>query len=203
MYGDVIENEFPKLIEILEGCLDFKYWGFKLTHSGIFPQYLPYIIYESEQCKIRFRWEQDRSYEQPLIYINYSRSHAPLDQNLMIWNGQKCWCWHRVERILNFLDGLSPFDTNNREFIVPQAIKDFYQSNKDKGWSQPEFKARSEAFLWDGYGQRLFNLFDLHRPDLWNGYTNFLKEYYTHQDEKNKLKGIPPSPIDPSLYEIC
>lgn len=203
MYGDVIKNEFPKLIEIFEGCLDFNHWGFKLTHTGILPQYLPYIIYESERCKIRFSWRQDRSYEESMISISYGRSHAPLDQNFMIWNGQKCWCWHRVERILNFLDGLSPTDTNNRELIMPQSINDFYQSNKDRGWIQPEFSARSEAFLWNRYGQRLFDLFDLHRPDLWNEYIKFLKDYYTNRGEQNKLKRIPPSPVNPPLYKVC
>jgi hypothetical protein len=202
-YEDVIRNEFPKLIEIFESCLDFKHWGFELTHTGVFPQYLPYIIYRSKQCKIRFRWEQDRPYEESLIYVHYGRSHAPIDQNFMVWNEEKFYCWHRVETVINFLDGLSPSDINNREFIVPQAVKDFYQSNKDKGLSRPEFTARSQAFLWNRYGQRLFDLFDLRRPDLWNEYINFLKDYHTNRDEQNKLKGIPTSSVNPPLYKVC
>jgi hypothetical protein len=199
---DVVKNEFPKLIQMIESSIDFKRWGFELTHAGVFPQYLPYIVYQSYQCKIRIRWEQDRPYESPKLYMNYARLHAPIDEYLMLWNGEKCYCWHQIGKVLNFLDGLSPSDTSNGEFMLPLKMKIFSEKNKSLARDQ-EYIIKLNAYIWDGYGQRLFDVFDLHQPDLWSKYMNFLKEYYTHRDEQNKLKGIPPSPVNPPLYKVC
>src|SRR5215207_7271631 len=103
-YSDVITNEFPKLITMFNKHLDFGRWGFKLAHSGLFPQYLPYIIYESDQWKLRFMWDQDRPYESPNLIVEYGRLHAPVDQSFMLWNGEKCRCWHHIGMVVNFLD---------------------------------------------------------------------------------------------------
>ena len=34
-----------------------------------------------------------------------------------------------------------------------------------------------QAMIWEHYEQRFFELFDLRRPDLWDDYIGFLKEY--------------------------
>jgi hypothetical protein len=202
IYENIIQNEFPKLIQMFERYLDFNRWGFKLTHSGIFPQYLPRIIYQSNQCKIMFRWEQDRSYELPVLYVSYGRLHAPVDQHTMLWNGEECRCWHLLGKELNFLDGLSPADVSSSEFRVPRTMREFDQTSMARGL-QHEPIVRMHAYIWDYYGQRLFDLFDLRRPDLWEEYRSFLKQYYEHRDEQKKLMGKPPSHITPPLYNVC
>jgi hypothetical protein len=198
-YEAVIKTEFPKIVKVLENCLDFKRWGFKRTHMGLFPQYLPLIVYESAQCKLKIVWEQDRPYEQPAILILYGRTHALLDQDTMMWNGEKCYCWHMIHTVIDFLDGLSPADRK----IVPPAMTDFSEANREKGWSQPEFWAKSHAFLWERYGQRIFDLFDLSRPDLWNKYADDIKAHHLYRDEQTKLKGHVVIPFNPPLHKVC
>ena len=39
---------------------------------------------------------------------------------------------------------------------------------------------------WDRYGVRFFELLDIRRTDLWNGYINFLKEYAKLEHEKDE-----------------
>lgn len=203
-YEDIIQNEFPNLIRMLNKHLNFKRWGFELTHAGVFPQYLPYIIYQSDQCKIRVKWEQDRPYESPSISINYGRLHAPVDQHYMLWNGEDCYCWHEIGMVLNFLDGLSLSSTSNSNSMVPREMSVFFEKNKNLAYqNQYEYVAKQNAHIWSIYGQRLFNLFDLRHPDLWNDYRDFLKKFYSFLDERNKLKGIPPSPVKPPLYQVC
>ena len=203
-HNDVISNEFPKLIPMLNQHLDFGRWGFKLAHSGIFPQYLPYIVYESEQCKVRFRWDQDRPYESPHILVDYGRLHAPVDQESMLWNGEECRCWHLCAKIVNFLAGLSPFDSENSEFNTPPIMQEFLEGNKrDALYPAQEYHVRLNAHIWEKYGQRLFDLLDLRRPDLWDGYRNFLKEYYTRRYEQNIQQGRKPIPNRIPHYQVC
>lgn len=202
LYEEIIRNEFPKLIQMFERYLDFDHWGFKLTHSGVFPQYLPRIIYQSNQCKIMFRWEQDRSYESAVLYMSYGRLHAPVDQHTMIWNGEECRCWHQLRKELNFLDGLSPADVSNNEFKVPRIIEEFGKSNPPRLLGQ-EYIVRMNAYIWDHYGQRLFDLFDLQHPELWDEYRNFLKQYYIHRNKQRKQKGKSPSRTARPLYNVC
>jgi hypothetical protein len=202
-HEDFIQNEFPVLIEMLNKHLDFKRWGFKLTHTGILSQYMPYIVYQSNQCQIRIRWDPDRPYVSPKLDMTYGRLHAPTDQYFMSWNGEECYCWHEIGKILNFLDGLSPSDTSNREFMVPRKMKSFYEKNKSLARDQHEYIIKLHAYIWDSYGQRFFDVFDLHHLDLWNQYIDFLKEYYVNLDKQSKFKGIPPSANKPPLYKIC
>jgi hypothetical protein len=198
---DIVENKRPAVIQTLEHYLDFKRWGFKLIYSGKPPRLSPCIIYQSPQCLIRFRWDQNRSYEEPMVYANYGRLHAPFDQNTMIWNGKKCHCWHMINTVINFLDGSDPTDVNNREFRMPKMLHDFYhdfyQLNKGENRSPGEYIAREQAMIWDHYGNRLFDLFDLRQPDLWAKYVNFLKEYYEHKDGQSVFTP------DPPFYMVC
>lgn len=52
------------------------------------------------------------------------------------------------------------------------------------------------ASFWEHYGQRLFELFDLRRPDLWDEYTRFVVEY-------RRLDGRKPLSGYPSFEKIC
>jgi hypothetical protein len=59
----------------------------------------------------------------------------------------------------------------------------------------PELTLAMHKSIWKTYGQNLFELFDLRRPDLWEQYRKFLKEYYD-------IKGRSPN-IHPPLDQVC
>jgi hypothetical protein len=163
---------FPALIQAITRNLDFEKWGFKIIHAGN-----SVIILQSEFCKVKIWTLRDRPYDEPEIYFAYGRLHAPNEEHLMIWNGEKCHCWHSIWDVLSFLDGLTPQET----FKNPRApifMFDFYEKNKHRGWLPAEMQVRRQAAMWEHYGQKLFNLFDLGQPDLWQKYSVFYKELY-------------------------
>ena len=200
---DIVQKRFSEAIQTLERYLDFKYWGFKVIHFEAFPQSSPYAIYQSEKCLIRFRWVQSRPHAEPMIYTTYGRLHAPFDQDVMVWNGQKCYCWHVTNGILNFLDGMSPTTITINDYVAPRILRDFYQFNKDYKGSLGEYIAKVQTTIWNHYGNHFFDLFDLRRPDLWEKYSKFLKEYYEHQYKQAKLEVHKPFISEPPLYLVC
>jgi len=217
---NIVNVEFPKVLQEIEEFLRPNDNGFELIHVGAVPNTLPSILYQSKQCKLRIQSLRDRPYEEIEIYVYYGRLHAPLDKDVIEWNNDKCYCWHSLEfgEVLNFLDGLSPADIVNRNYETPRAVKEFSESTKEarykeeiaaltgkggKFWSRAEFFSKKHAFLWKYYGQRLFDLFDLNRPDLWEEYRHFLKEYYERRNEKAKQKNFPIYPYDPPKHMVC
>jgi hypothetical protein len=58
--------------------------------------------------------------------------------------------------------------------------------------------------IWKYYGRRLFELFDLRQPDLWNRYVKYLMEYYRLQDENFRSRDISPFITGaPRLWKVC
>ena len=102
----------------------------------------------------------------------------------MIWNGQTCRCWHNILDPLRFLDGLSPSEAYNQAKIekqLPIIARKFRQSELGKRLLNeypPKAAIALQSVLWGHYGQMLFELFDQRRPNLWEEYRIFLKEYY-------------------------
>jgi hypothetical protein len=173
----IINVEFQWYIKLLEECFDFKRRGFQLIFSDRIPDSYPAIVYESNVCRVRFVWippEHEYIYSERIV-ITYGRLHAPILQSRMEWNGEKCDCWHHCHKALDFLDGLTPQESRKK---VRSFWHDFSVANEDKEWREAEYYARREAAIWEHYGQRLLNIFDLNRPDLWEQYTIFLKEMY-------------------------
>jgi len=124
------------------------------------------------------------------LNIRYGRIHAPDESEKMYWQGEECHCWHSLGSThLYFLEGLSPSET----LIHPNlAVFEEAQSSKyDKIRSElgEFFPIHREYVIWEHYGLHLFELFDLRRPDLWDKYKNFLREYY----RKESL----------SLWKVC
>ena len=192
----VINVEFPWYIDLIEECFKFKEWGFHKHYSGSVPNAMPIIVYESSQCRIRFTWEISTSYRDPeFMRIQYGRLHAPNDKDVIEWNNGKCYCWHDVRLALLFLDGLTPQEANKEG--TPVLMRDYYEIAKNKGWRSAELQARLHASLWIHYKQRLFDIFDLRSPDVWNQYANYVKEYYGQFPIKASNSDRPP------LYQIC
>jgi len=200
------KEEEQNLIELLEHTLDFKRWMFRQTYAASNAANLPSIIYDSEFCRVKFVLESGDQYRgfSYTLSVYYSRQHAPNDNYLMLWNGEECHCWHQVYDALNFLDGLSPqeaVDQLQLHHQWPKAAEPFRElilSNSSEPYFHPEQMAKMHAKIWDYYGQRLFEIFDLRQPKLWEQYVQYIKAY-------QKIKGIRiiPGYSAPSIDKIC
>lgn len=206
-------NEFgADLIQIIEENLDLRHWKFHLSYTklGDIKGYIfRRIIYDSEWCRIQFEYYRRVPPDDHELHIYYGRLHALNEDYLMIWNGEKCRCWHSNSFIhLYFLDGLSPIEALQHRYSseYPVGLKELLNSEPKTDLLQvPEkiIPIIRESKIWSHYGIHLFELFDLRRPDLWNKYTKFLKEYYKAEDEYTKLKGNTPMSFDPPRDKVC
>jgi len=208
MYDKSNEKKGQALIQRIEDKMNFEQWGFRRTHSN-FPSYLR-VIYDSEWCRVKFIYTRGRFPDPSLdeFSIDYGRLHAPNDQATMTWQGQQCNCWHNNRLVLFFLDGMTPQEIMEWEKDGGWLCKfkeQYRQSEPGKEMISSELWAEhwilSEAATWQQYGQRLFEVFDLRRPDLWEEYNKFHSEYH-------RLKGTqPPSErianIVAPLTKIC
>jgi len=198
------KKKYKELTRLLERIFNFKRWGFRQSYSFISPKYLPYVIYDSECCRIKFSLgtgDIPGAYE---MSISYGRLHAPDSEAVIIWKGEKCHCWHNVFHALDFLDGLSPQEAVDRLRIQKQWPKPVEEFSQSEFWKKllvdrlPERSARLHAAIWEYYGQRLFDLFDLRRPELWEEYSLFISGYYKILNRKP----MPGNPF-PSEDKIC
>jgi hypothetical protein len=201
------------LVSIIEKVIDMNRWTFKLTYSNSREYASGYpmqkVIYDSEWCRVLFAAYQRRSTPPDMhdVYIRYGRLHAPdeSENDLMIWQGEKCHCWHSVGSLhLYFIEGFSPSEALNPPIL--QVFREARSSAYDKIRSElgEFFPIVREAVIWNHYGLRLFELFDLSRPDLWNKYVKFLEEYYQLQADDYKSKGMSSSETQsPPLWKVC
>lgn len=180
-------KNFPEinLAPKVEKVIDMKQWGFKLAYSKSSEYSNGYplhkVIYDSEWCRIQFAAYQRRSSPPDMhdVYVWYGRLHAPDEGEKMTWQGEECRCWHSIGFThLFFLEGLSPSETLNHPSLA--VFEKARSSEYDKIRSElGEFSPiHRESLIWEQYGLRLFELFDLRHTDLWDKYKIFLKEYY-------------------------
>jgi len=187
-HREIAIKEFPKFTEMLESILNLKRWGFQKTLSGTSTRFPPSIIYDSQWCRVRFLWPvPDIRDREASIHILYGRLHAPNDAEMILWNGEQCFCWHDIDLVLHFLDGRSPEDVAYKDYDLPGVMKKFYDS-KDRRWSQREWLVRMHEKVWEHYGIRFFEFFDLHRPDLWSRYIRFVKEFRRLKESGSKTQ---------------
>ena len=168
-------------------------WGFKESYSSTKPGKL---IYNSEWCRLSLVWEGWDYNGGNSIHIYYGRLHAPNEKATMNWNGEECHCWHDFDYALHFLDGRTPSEAAALNYSH-SLTNPFYEEEFRKKFyrRQPEWLAQMHITIWQHYGKRLFELFDLRRPDLWQQYRQFLKEVYD-------IEGRIPI-IKPSLDKVC
>lgn len=178
------------VIQLIEENLDLQQWYFKLSYTDFTNLSSQVVIYDSPFCRISFSFSRQRLPKYDELRIEYGRLHAPDDEPFMEWNGQTCRCWHGMLEYLRFLDGLSSQeavtqDNDNKQ--LPRIVREFNSSNIGRELLEeypPKYAVVLEASIWNYYGQKLFDLFDLRRPDLWDEYRRFLKEYYRLLDMK-------------------
>jgi hypothetical protein len=154
------------------------------------------LIYDSPWCRIAFIWGGWDPAGGNSMHIRYGRLHALNEKETMFWNGEECRCWHRVEHALYFLDGLAPAEVAKLDyshFITNPFYEKDLQQKFDR--RQPEWLAEMHLTIWKHYGSRLFDLFDLRRPDLWQQYRHFLQDVYD-------IAGRRPRP-GPSMDKVC
>lgn len=196
-----VEDPWGYMDSLAQEFLPLKKWGFRESaRRGSWPKVVslwPGVIYDSEWCRVLLLWEGWEMYTGNSIRILYGRLHASDDRATMIWNGEECYCWHGLGGIAaayDFLDGLSPQESASRKDFS-RIIGQLRQSDLWQGLAgqrrDPELAVRMGAAVWEHYGLRLFELFDLRRPDLWEQYRQFVREVY---DIKGRSPNIKPSP---------
>jgi hypothetical protein len=184
-------DSIQEMTRIAQNSLDLDSWGFKESFRASKPGKL---IYDSEWCRLSLIWGGWDPLGGNSISIYYGRLHAPNEEATMVWNGEECYCWHRFEQALHFLDGQTP-EYASKTMYTHNLIEQYKRSELGQSFTgkrrQPEWLARKHATIWQHYGKHLFELFDLRRPDLWERYRQFLKEVY---DIKGRSLHIKPPP---------
>ena len=182
-----------EMTRIAQNVLSLDARGFKESYRSA---KLGKLIYDCEWCRISILWEGWDYGGGNSISIFYGRLHASNEKTTMIWNGEECYCWHDFDHALNLLDGHRPADVVKKYYSHP-ITKPFYEEDFRQKFHgrQPEWLAEMHATIWENYGKRFFELFDLRRPDLWQKYRQFLKEFYD-------IKGRRPE-IKPPLDKVC
>jgi hypothetical protein len=196
------EKEYQELIQILERYLDFRRWGFQTSYHLISSEFLPSVTYDSEWCRVKFSLRGGDMYRGHEMSVRYGRLHAPNNEAVMIWKGEKCFCWHDEYDALCYLDGLSPQEALDQIQIKgewPHVVEQFRCSKIGKELSRehhPEYVTRMQAVIWEHYGKLLFELFDLRQPNLWEKYALYIREYHRIKESK-LMPGYPPP------WQIC
>ena len=186
-------DPIEEMTRIAQSFLDLASWGFTESYCSAKPGKL---IFDSERCRVSLIWGGWDYLGGNSIDIRYGRLHAPNEKATMTWKGEACYCWHRVEHALHFLDGRIPADAAKLNYSHPITAPFYEEEFRQKFHRrQPEWLAQMHATIWRHYGNRLFDLFDLRRPDLWQQYQEFLKEVYD-------IAGRIPE-IKPSLDKVC
>jgi hypothetical protein len=186
-------DPIQEMMRIAQNFMDLNSWGFKESYrsakSGI-------LIYDSEWCRVNFLWGGWDYLGGNSISVFYGRLHAPNEKSTMICDDEECHCWHGFEHALHFLDGRTPPDAAKMD-LAHSLTDPFYEIEFRQKFRrrQPEWLAQMNTVVWQHYGKRFFNLFDLRQPQLWEQYRKFLKEMYD-------IKGRSPN-IKPPLDKVC
>lgn len=181
-----VADRYSDCVSLIHQHLDLEKWGFHQTHVSQryeYPHERPQIIYDSERCRVKFSF---RSYgemhdQSDVLSIEYGRLHAADKKDTIFWNGESHHCWHQIGMALCFLDGLSTKDTAEA-WWNPPIIVDYTKSKDSENISQPVKQVEMHAKIWEHYGQRLFELFDLRHPDVWEKFSIFVKQVYEIRD---------------------
>jgi hypothetical protein len=183
------ENPYaPQLKTGIERQIDFGRWGFHLAYAGARPTADVILVYQSPLCRVRFGYARGRfaareaklgqGVEEEAFY-EYGRLHAPDSEDALTIDGKKNVAWHYPPLLLNYLecrDGRASLDEVAAAPQLPFAKDRIRQEAQARGPSTwPETWASRIAVTWDLYGEHLFEVLDVRRPELWEGYRTFRK----------------------------
>ena len=189
-FGEKNEN-MQSLLEHIERALPLDQWKFQQS-AKFFAKgsprskdyetgndgYYPVVIYDSSKCRVLFTLDYSGFGRSYASFIYYGRLHAPNDISIMKWENEDCYCWNSIEdATLPFLDEVSPsaaVDKGRKHLWGLPDPSEFAQSSTE----HIQYPLKLHAAIWNDYGNRLFDLFDLSNADLWSRYRQYLKEYY-------------------------
>jgi hypothetical protein len=191
--GERNVNPITEMTRIADKFMNLTRRGFKVSYRSEKPGKL---IYDSEWCRISLIWGGWDQFGGNSMHIFYGRLHAPDEQFTMIWQGEECNCWHELDYVLHFLDGRTPAEAAKLDVSHP-TTDPFYKDEFAQGFRrrQPEWLAQMQVTIWQQYGQRLFDIFDLRRPELWQQYRQFLKEVYDIHGRDSDIR--------PPMDKVC
>jgi hypothetical protein len=182
-----------EMLRLAQNFSPLNTWGFKESYRSVKDKRL---IFNSEWCRIKLVWGGWDYGSGNAISIHYGRLHAPSENVTMIWIGEECHAWHDFGLALLFLDGFSPSKATEMNYSTPLTNKFFEEEIRQKFYRrQPEWLMSMHMEVWEHYGKQFFELFDLRRPDLWERYRQFLKEFYDIEGRS--------SFITPSMDKVC
>lgn len=186
------KNELQEYLGILAKHINFENWGFQ--QSYIEPGKYPTLIYDSEWCRVKFRFEGSGEQHDHRTYLSvfYGRLHAPSNDYFMLVDKEEHWCWHDDRLVLNFVDGLSPEESIEQKHN-PRVVDQFRKSDLATdlhNLSPAEWSVGRVAHIWKEYDKKLFEVFDLRNPDLWERFKAFVNEMYAI--EQPNSYGLPP-----------
>lgn len=196
-----IKKSQEELIERSEHYLNLTQRGFRLSYLATESVK---VIFNSEQCRVKIRlYHPGPSPRDDELYFSYGRLHAPDVYPYMTWNGEECECWHDIRFLcLFFLEGYSPHEVKSNFDSVP-FVRKYEQSEEGSRLRRDEpveFGFRLQSLIWERYGKRLFELFDLRHPELWEQYRAWLKARYIAEgrnEAEDEKKGFIP------YYRVC
>jgi hypothetical protein len=167
-------------IEYVQNILPVAKWGFNKS----IPCLNGYIL-DSDSCRVKFELSGRDYYPLTATDIYYGRRHAPGDEQYMNWNGKKCRCWHaNIQIVLAFIDGVPVqqlVDIDKYTEIWNSRL-DVLNANQKVG-GMVESPLRLHAKIWEHYGDKLFSIFDLRKPELWEQYSKFSDKYHEFRNE--------------------
>ena len=179
-------DPIKEMLRLVQNFSNLDAWGFKESYRSVRE---PQLIYDSEWCRIALIWGGWDYGSGNTISMYYGRLHAPNESATMIWNGEECHAWHDFDFTLHLLDGLSPANAAKLKGSPPLTSKFFEEKIRQKFYRrQPEWLMTMHMEIWEHYGKRFFELFDLRRPDLWERYRQFLKEFYDIEGRSSFIK---------------
>ena len=171
-----------------------------------------FLVYNSQWCRLRIGISVDWHHQSATEYlsISYGRLHALDNDGIMEWRGERCYCWHNegsdLKRVLQYLDGLTPEVAYNSRIAPLNLLENFKKSilENNPNIDSNKINYMTHAKIWEYYGMRFFELFDLRRPELWDDYLDFLKEFnwlidrefdatFSRHGQKRIPPDIPPS----------
>ncbi len=182
-----------EIMKVVDNFSKTKEWNFKESFRSASGKE---IIYNSEWCRMNIVWGGWDPLGGNSISIYYGRLHAPNDAATMVWEGEVCNTWHDFTPVLYFLDEISATEAvkmKSSHKLIDRYFEEEFRKTYHR--RQPEWLMKMHMDIWDYYGKKFFELFDLRQPGIWKKYQIFLKEYY---DIKGRRKSIVPS-----LDKVC
>jgi len=181
----------PQFKAGIERQLDFDRWGFRLAYAGARPTASVVLVYESPKCRVQFGYVRGR-FTRPQARVGegaeeeasygYGRLHAPDTDDTLTIDGKKCVAWHHPALLLNYLEyrnGRASLDEIAAMPVVsPGKDKIAHEADPRGPSTRLEIWAARIAVTWERCAPELFELLDLRRPELWEGYRRFRQDLW-------------------------